>query len=109
MSIPIQKTFGEFIKARFGPKWVYAARRSPRLAAKYPDSVVITPKQQAQLRRDYAAQWGREYDPPYWQMLCALREARDALIAGHLPGNTETGDRTLEAIQYAIERATTVV
>lgn len=71
--LPQQMSFGDFIKMRHGPKWVYAARATPQLRYRYPDSVVITPKQQRELARDYKAEWGREYDPEYWQMLCALR------------------------------------
>lgn len=75
-----QKSFGQFIADRYGPKWVYAAKRSERIARQYPQSVVITPKQQRQLAVDYAKEWGREYDPVFWQMLCALRAALEALM-----------------------------
>ena len=32
-----QKTFGEFVSDRYGPKWVYAARDTDRLRASTPD------------------------------------------------------------------------
>lgn len=83
MTFPAQKSFGDFIRERHGRNWVYAARSTPRILAQYqkynPDTgeheppVVITPKQQRQLKIDYAKAWGREHDPQYWQMLCALR------------------------------------
>lgn len=61
-----QKSFGEFTTERFGPNWVYAARSTEALRARYnkPDcpAVVITPKQQRQFAADYKAQWGREND-----------------------------------------------
>ena len=76
-----QKSFGDFVKERFGSNWVYAQRSTPRLQARYnkPDCpvVVITPKQQRQLREDYTREWGREYDPQYWAMLSALRAIRE--------------------------------
>jgi hypothetical protein len=72
-----QKSFGAFIKERFGPNWVYAARCTDNIRARYnkPDCpvVVITPKQQKQLKADYEREWGREYDPQYWAMLSTLR------------------------------------
>jgi hypothetical protein len=77
----VQKTFGEFVSDRFGPKWVYACRRTDRLSAQYPGSVVITPKAQKELRDDYRRVWGREYDPEFWAMLCALRAIRDHAAA----------------------------
>lgn len=76
MTLP-QKSFGEFVTERHGRNWVYAARMTDRIAARYnkPDcpAVVITPKQQKQLAVDYKVQWGREHDPEFWAMLCALR------------------------------------
>lgn len=79
MTFPPQKSFGEFIAERYGPKWVYAQRASDRLKSRYPDSVVITPKQQRQLAADYKREWGAEYDKASWQALCALRSARRCL------------------------------
>lgn len=91
---------GEFIADRHGKKWVYAARESAAIRAKYPDSVVITPKAQRQLQIDYAKEWGREYDPVFWQMLCALRSATQQLdYCGF-------DDATKQEIEYAIEEAT---
>lgn len=95
-----QKSFGTFIAERYGPKWVYAARRSPRIARQYPDSTVITPKQQRQLQVDYAAAWGREYDPQFWLMLCALRT-----VIGQIEFCRFTPEAR-EEVQYAIEQAT---
>ena len=80
-----QKTFGEFVSDRYGPKWVYAARATDRLRARYPDSVVITPKAQKQLRVDYQREWGREHDPQFWAMLCALRAIRDLVTGDPTP------------------------
>ena len=57
--LPAQKTFGEFVADRSGPKWVYACRRTDRLSAQYPGSAVITPKAQRELRDDYRRAWGR--------------------------------------------------
>ena len=75
-----QKLVSDFVKERFGSNWVYAARSTDRIHARYdkPDcpAVVITPKQQKQLKVDYQREWGREYDPQYWAMLCALRAIR---------------------------------
>jgi len=73
MTFPAQKTFGEFIKERVGPKWVYAAQRSKRIAAQYPGSKVILPQQQRQIAKDYKREWGEEYNPAAWMALCALR------------------------------------
>lgn len=73
---PRQKAFGDFIKERYGPKWVYAQRASSRITSQYPDSVVITPKQQRQLAADYRRLYGREHDPAFWAMLCVLREVQ---------------------------------
>lgn len=72
---PLQKTFGEFIAENYGPKWVFADRATDRLRDRYPNSVVITPKQQRQLHEDYKRLYGREHDPAAWAMLCALRAA----------------------------------
>lgn len=88
----IQKSFGEFIRERYGRNWVYAARSTPRIMAQYrkynPDTgeheppAVITPKQQRQLKIDYAKAWGREHDPQYWQMLTVLRNTLEAIKCG---------------------------
>ena len=74
-----QKSFGDFVKERYGSKWVYAQRASERIKSRYPDSVVITPKYQRQLAADYKREWGREHDLPVWEALCALRSARGCL------------------------------
>lgn len=73
IAFPVQKSFGDFIKERVGPKWVYAQRNSERIASRYPGSVVILPKQQRKLAADYKRNWGQEYDKPAWKALCALR------------------------------------
>lgn len=87
MTFPIQKTFGDFVRERHGPNWVYAARTSPGLLARHnkPDQpvVVIAPKMQRQLAADYAKQWGREHDVQYWQMMCALSRCVHTLKAHH--------------------------
>lgn len=104
-----QKSFGEFVSDRYGPKWVYAARRSERIARQYPNSTVITPKQQRQLKIDYARFWGREHDQPFWLMLCALRDLVDLdKHAGNSYGlrNPTTIELTYQAARYAIEEAT---
>ena len=54
----VQKSFGDFVAERYGPKWVYAQRATDRLRSQYPNSVVITPKHQKQLKVDYAKAWG---------------------------------------------------
>lgn len=96
MQQPQQKTFGDFIKERFGRNWVYSARATDAIKARYtkynPETgnheppAVITPKQQKQLAADYAKEWGREHDPEFWTAVCALRAigtdaARTALEA----------------------------
>lgn len=118
MTFPAQKSFGDFIRERHGRNWVYAARSTPRILAQYqkynPDTgeheppVVITPKQQRQLKIDYAKAWGREHDPQYWQMLCALRD----IVALHRKyGNSrglftpEVIESSYQAAEYAIEEA----
>lgn len=100
---PRQKTFGEFVADRYGPKWVYAAHATDRLRSKYPDSVVITPNKQRELTDDYAKEWGREYDPEFWQMLCALRLAETVL--GSTPPNAQN-NAAYAAVCDAIEAAT---
>lgn len=82
MTFPAQKSFGEFVADRYGPKWVYAQRSSERIARQYPNAVVITPKQQRQLSADYKREWGAEYDPARWKALCVLRQIREHLEAG---------------------------
>ena len=99
MTFPAQKTFGEFVADRYGPKWVYAARATDNLRSRYPDSVVITPKYQDHLRRDYAREWGREYDPAFWQMLCALRHCRNII-------NPQENSGALTMIDAALSEAT---
>lgn len=100
-----QKTFGDFIKERFGSNWVYARRSTPALQARYnkPDCpvIVIMPKQQKQLKDDYAREWGREYDPQYWAMLSALRAIHAHAV------NRDNCPATIEALACAaIETAT---
>lgn len=73
MTFPAQKSFGDFIKERVGPKWVYASQRSKRIAAQYPGSVVVLPAQQRELAVTYKREWGEEYNPAAWMALCALR------------------------------------
>lgn len=78
MTFPVQKSFRDFTRERFGPNWVFADRITDSLRAQYDRNdcpvVVITPKQQKQLHADYKREWGAEYDKPAWQALCALRE-----------------------------------
>lgn len=95
--IPAQKSFGAFIAERYGTKWVYAQRRSERIACQYPDSAVITPKQQRELAADYRRQWGEEYNPAAWLALCALR----AVVS------TQCSAASLELCGKAIEALTT--
>ncbi len=100
-----QKSFGDFTKERFGPNWVYAHRSTPALRARHnkPDCpvVVITPKQQKQLKTEYAREWGREYDPQYWAMLSALRAIHAHAV------NRDNCPATIEALaSAAIEAAT---
>lgn len=106
MTFPIQKSFGDFIRERHGPNWVYAARSTPDLLARHfkPDKpvVVITPKMQRALATDYAKKWGREYDVQFWEMLCALREA-----AGMMRACGFQGSETYAMIVAALEDATT--
>lgn len=73
MTFPTQKTFGQFIAERVGPKWVYAKRTTDQIRSMYPGAAVILPKQQRQLAADYKREWGAEYDAPAWKALCALR------------------------------------
>jgi hypothetical protein len=103
MTFLVQKSFGEFIVERYGPKWVYAQRTSDRLKARYPDSVVITPKQQRQLAVDYKREWGQEYDRSAWFALCALRAAKQA-ISLHC---AVVCPDTLSDIDFAIAALTT--
>lgn len=44
MTFPTQKSFGDFTRERFGPNWVFAARSTDRLCAKYDknDCPVVT-------------------------------------------------------------------
>lgn len=108
-----QKTFGAFIAERYGPKWVYAHRRSDRIAHQYPNSAVITPKQQRDLARDYKTEWGREHDPEFWQMLCALRNNRLMLYAWKgarakmgLPDDHGELNASIAEVEAAIKAAT---
>jgi len=97
-----QMIFGDFVKKRYGSTWVYASRSSPQIERKYPGAVVITPKLQRRLARDYRSVWGREYDPAFWQMLCALR----AIVQDDaFHSLTETARATVTA---ALESATTL-
>lgn len=90
----IQKSFGDFIRERYGRNWVYAARSTPRILAQHqkynPETneheppTIITPKQQRQLKIDYAKAWGREHDPQYWHMLVALRQSLEAIKRGDI-------------------------
>lgn len=78
-----QKSFGDFTAERFGRNWVYAVRMTDRIRSQYakwnPETeqheppVVITPKQQRQLKADYEREYGREHDPQLWTAICALR------------------------------------
>lgn len=96
-AFPKQKSFGAFISERYGPKWVYAHRRSERLAYRYPNSTVITPKQQRELARDYRREWGEEYSPAAWQALCALRAISKDIMFETMA--VETQDLVCYAIQ----------
>lgn len=69
-----QKSFGEFTTERFGPNWVYARAGTVSYARNGERQTVITPKEQRQLAADYKVQWGRERDPEFWAMICALRQ-----------------------------------
>lgn len=99
-NFPPQKSFGDFVRERYGPNWVYANRSTPHLHDRYdkPDcpAVVITPKQQRQLKDNYAKEWGREHDPAFWAMLCALRLAAAELVLT---------DETREAVKLALDAA----
>lgn len=106
MTFPEQKSFGDFIRERHGPNWVYAKRTTPNLLARHNKSdqpvVVITPKMQAALAVDYAKVWGREHDVQFWQMLCALRATEGMLRAcGFLKSDT------YDMVMAALEDATT--
>lgn len=69
-----QKSFGEFTSDRFGPNWVYGrSKNQESFSRDGRRQTVITKSEQAQLTADYKAAWGREYDPEFWAMLCALR------------------------------------
>lgn len=106
MQIPKQKTFGEFIADRYGPKWVYAHRTTDRIRRQYPESVVITPKQQRELTTDYQKEWGREYDPEFWAMLCALRAINDTSFAKGAPLGSPTYFEIRQLAVNAIKTAT---
>lgn len=78
-----QKSFGEFTAERFGPNWVYGRSKTQESFARNgARQTAITKKEQEALKCDYKAQWGREYDPEFWAMLCALRQ-----IQVHARGN----------------------
>lgn len=96
-AFPKQKSFGVFISERYGPKWVYAHRRSKRIAYQYPNSAVITPKQQHELARDYKREWGEEYTPAAWRALCALRAISKDIMFETMA--VETQDLVCYAIQ----------
>lgn len=112
MTFPKQKTFGEFIRDRYGPNWVYAHRMTNRIRSRYsrPDPVtgewsapvVITPAQQKALRDDYAKEWGRENDEAFWHMLCALRATKEALH-----GQESDYPLTIAAVDAALRSAAT--
>ena len=105
MTVPTQKTFGEFISERFGRNWVYAAHMTPQIAARYgADVVVLTPALQRRLKDDYAREWGRANDPVFWQMLCALRDCRERLALNN--GDNDEEGPFIDAVVNAIERAT---
>ena len=44
---PIARNMSEWMRVKFGPKWILARRQSKHLARYYPDSVIVTPKQYA--------------------------------------------------------------
>lgn len=102
-----QKSFGDFTKERFGPNWVFAHRSTPALQARYNKPycpvVVITTKQQRQLKYDYAREYGRDHDPQYWAMLSALRAIHAHAV------NRDNCPATIEALAgAAIEAATKI-
>lgn len=98
-----QKSFGNFVKDRFGPNWVYAHRATDALRARYDRNdcpvAVITPKEQKRLAADYKAQWGREHDSEQWTMICALRAIR-----AHA-ANRDNCPLTIEALAAGALRA----
>lgn len=52
-------TFGQYVVAQVGnPKWVLAARTSPRIERQYPGAVVIHPKRYEAMRKAYRAEFG---------------------------------------------------
>lgn len=71
-----QKSLGELTTERFGPNWVYGRAGTVSFARNGARQTVITKKEQEALKRDYKARWGREYDPEFWAMICALRQIR---------------------------------
>ena len=79
MTFEVQKSFGDFIKERVGPKWVYVQRNSDRIAGQYPNSAIILPKQQRELAIEYKKEWGAEYDRAAWFALCALRATKNQI------------------------------
>lgn len=104
MTFPVQKSFGEFTRERFGPNWVFAHRATDRLRARYDKNncpvVVITPKQQKHLHADYKREWGAEYDAPAWQALCALRAVTKEASWDRMAPTTQ------DMICYAIQALT---
>ena len=104
MTFPAQKSFGEFIAERIGPKWVYAAQRSKRIAAQYPGSVVVLPAQQRELAVLYKREWGEEYNPAMWMALCALRETSKQVDFCGFDAATKT--MVLDAIEAMTGSAT---
>lgn len=83
-AFPVQQTFGQFIAARVGPRWVYAQRNSDRIKSQYPGSAVILPKQQRELRADATLSLCSGKVPAYVEerrkeTLAMVRSAIDAL------------------------------
>lgn len=107
MTFPAQKTFGEYIAERVGPKWVYANRTTDRLCSRYPDSIVILPKQQHQLAADYKREWGEEYNVPAWKALCALRHVKMELETAGIKGVMVACSASYDSVCEAIEALTT--
>ena len=70
-----------------------------RIRWQYPDSAVITPKYQKQLKDDYRARYGREHDDEHWLMLCALRAITLELAYDELPAGVQ------DLIETAIAKA----
>lgn len=100
MTFPVQKSFGEFTRERFGPNWVYGHSKKQICYARNGErQTVITPKEQRQLHADYKREWGDEYNEPQWKALCALRHAKLDMDTAGIAHRMNSYDIVCEGIE----------